>query len=67
MTQPADAEEAERCHQCGQELIELENRGKRLVGCLTCNLWAAADNNRWIRLGEEDLRALHQLRHRGWR
>ena len=66
MTHP-DTEKAERCNQCGQEVIEIDNRGMRLVGCLTCNLWAAADNERWIRLGEEDLRALHQVRHRGSR
>jgi len=29
-------------NQCGQELIEIDNRGGRLVGCLTCNLWTAA-------------------------
>ena len=63
----AESEQAERCNQCGQEVMEIDNRGMRLVGCLTCNLWAAADNERWIRLGEEDLRALHQLRHRGSR
>ena len=53
----------QRCNQCGQELIEIDNRGERLVGCLTCNLWTAAVSARWIRLSEEDLRALHQLRH----
>ena len=57
LTPPADAEKAERCNQCGQKLIEIDNRGKRLVGCLTCNLWTAADSKRWIRLNEEDLRA----------
>jgi hypothetical protein len=57
----------QRCNQCGQKLIEIDNHGDRLVGCLTCNLWAAADSARWIRLGEEDLRALHRLRHRGSR
>jgi len=66
LTPPADAEKAERCNQCGQKLIEIDNRGKRLVGCLTCNLWTAAHSKRWIRLNEEDLRALHQLRYGGW-
>jgi len=27
------------CHHCGQPLIEIDNRGQRLSGCLTCNLW----------------------------
>jgi hypothetical protein len=67
MTQPADAKKAGRCNQCDQQLIEIDNRAERLVGCLTCNLWTAADREGWIRLGEEDLRALHDLRHRGWR
>ena len=53
------------CHNCGQELMEIDNRGERLIGCLTCNLWSAADHNHWRRLSEEDLRALHQLRHGG--
>jgi hypothetical protein len=52
-----------RCNQCKQALIEIDNRGERLTGCLTCNLWATADDQRWKRLSEEDLRALHQLRH----
>jgi hypothetical protein len=54
-----------RCHNCGQELIEIDNGGERLIGCLTCNLWTAGRGERWIRLSEEDLRALHQLRHGG--
>ena len=40
----AEGGKAERCNQCGQELIEIDNRGERLVGCLTCNLWAAPNN-----------------------
>ena len=28
------------CHNCGQDLIEIDNRGERLTGCLSCNLWA---------------------------
>jgi len=31
-----------RCNQCKQELIELDNRGERLAGCLSCNLWSAS-------------------------
>jgi hypothetical protein len=53
----------ECCHNCGQELIEIDNRGTRLKGCLTCNRWAAPNSKRWIRLTEWDLRALHHLRH----
>ena len=55
----------DRCHNCGQELIEIDNHGQSLTGCLTCNLWASGSDERWIRLSEEDLQALHQLRHGG--
>ena len=54
----------DRCHNCDQELIEIDNRGQRLVGCLTCNLWAADGTEGWTRLSEEDLNALHWLRPR---
>ena len=57
----------DRCYNCGQELIEIDNRGERVTRCLTCNLWSAADDKGWRRLSEEDLRALHQLRHGGSR
>jgi hypothetical protein len=46
-----------RCHDCGQELIEIDNEGERLTGCSTCNLWAPAEGDRWVRLSEEDLPA----------
>jgi hypothetical protein len=45
----------DRCQNCGQDLIEIENAGLRLTGCLTCNLWAAVEGDRWVRLSEEDL------------
>jgi hypothetical protein len=51
------------CNQCKQALIEIDNCGERLIGCLTCNLWATPGGKRWKRLSEEDLRALHLLRH----
>jgi hypothetical protein len=59
--------QSERCNQCDQALIKIDNRGEQLVGCLTCNLWAAAERECWIRLSEEDLRALYQLGHGGLR
>jgi hypothetical protein len=55
------------CNQCAQALIEIDNYGERLTGCLTCNLWETAEGTRWKRLSEEDLRALHELRHGGSR
>jgi hypothetical protein len=33
------------CNQCKQPLIEIDKRGKRLKGCLTCNLWSTADGS----------------------
>jgi hypothetical protein len=39
-----------RCHDCGQELIEIDNRGERLTGC-----GAPTDGDRWIRLSVEEL------------
>jgi hypothetical protein len=42
------------CDQCKQALTEIDNRGERLVGCLTCNLWSVADGKWWKRLSEED-------------
>ena len=32
MDSHAESEEAERCYQCGQKVIEIDNRGMRLVG-----------------------------------
>ena len=53
------------CNQCKQVLIDIDHCGECLTGCLTCNLWAPAGGTRWERLSEEDLRALHLLRHGG--
>jgi hypothetical protein len=61
----ADEDRLGRCNHCKQPLVEIDNRGQRLTGCLTCNLWAPADGKRWTRLSEEDLRALHRLRYGG--
>jgi hypothetical protein len=32
----------------------VDNRGERLKGCLTCDLWSTADGKRWKRLSEEE-------------
>ena len=52
-----------RCHNCGQGLIEIDNQGERLTGCLTCN--SGLSPKAMVRLSEEDLRAMHELRHDG--
>jgi hypothetical protein len=37
---PTDWTPLRRAVRCGQESMEIDNRGERLMGCLTCNLWA---------------------------
>jgi hypothetical protein len=60
---PDEVRKGNLCNQCGLELMEVDNRGERLIGCLTCNLWASGAGKNWTRLNEEDLRSLHQMRH----
>ena len=57
------SDKAAHCNHCKQPLIKIDNRGEQLTGCPTCNLWWADEGKRWRRLSEEDLRALHLLRH----
>ena len=64
-TKQAVLSDMDRCHNFGQELIEIDNRGEPLTGCVSCNLWALTDGDRWVRLSVEDLHALNQLRHGG--
>ena len=52
----------DRCNHCQQELVGIDNRGERLTGCLSCNLWSASGEKLWIELCAEDLVALHELR-----
>jgi hypothetical protein len=49
------------CFECKRPLVDIDNRGKRLTGCMTCNIWWSADDKQ-VRLSEEDLSALHALR-----
>jgi hypothetical protein len=56
-----DADRITCCNQCKQPLIEIDNGGERLKGCLTCNLWSTVDRKLWKRLSKEDLRALYAL------
>ena len=52
---------AEKCKECGQPLVEVDNRGQHLRGCLTCNLWQNSAGN-VVKLSVEDLAALHAIR-----
>jgi hypothetical protein len=31
------------CTECKQPLVEIDNRGKHLSGCMTCNAWWSVD------------------------
>jgi hypothetical protein len=43
-------------------LIEVEDRGTQLRGCLTCNDWRSIDGIRRVKLAEEDVEALLAMR-----
>ena len=53
----------DQCNHCQQELIGIDNRGERLTGCLSCNLWSASGEKLWIELSSVDVaHALQKLR-----
>ena len=43
-----------KCKECGQSLVEIDNRGQHLRGCLTCNEWRDGEGN-LVKLPVEDL------------
>jgi hypothetical protein len=49
------------CPECKQQLVEIVNRGHRLRGCLTCNIWRSLRGGGAVKLSVEDLQALQQL------
>jgi len=49
------------CNECKQPLIMIDNRGRHLQGCLTCNEWQDSAGNQ-VKLSVEDLAALHAMR-----
>jgi hypothetical protein len=55
------SEENDVCRECKGPLTEIDNRGQLLRGCMTCNIWWSVSGDK-VRLSEEDLHALHQLR-----
>ena len=57
----SDEGRASYCFECKQALTEIDNDGTRLWGCMNCNIWWSLRGAK-VRLSEEDLRALHQLR-----
>jgi hypothetical protein len=48
--------------ECKRPLVEIDNRGHRLRGCLTCNIWWSLKGGVAVKLSVEDLQALQQLR-----
>ena len=57
----SDESAASYCHECKRPLTEIDNRGELLRGCMTCNIWWS-DTGAKVRLPEEDLRSLYQMR-----
>jgi hypothetical protein len=47
-----------RCKQCNQRLVEIDNYGERLIGCIECNRWSWRGSKRPMELPEDDLEAL---------
>jgi hypothetical protein len=47
--------------ECRHPLTDIDNYGQRLRGCITCNIWWSLEGAD-VRLPEEDIRALRQLR-----
>jgi hypothetical protein len=52
---------SDACRECKQPVVEIDNRGKQLTGCMTCNIWWSIEGEK-VRLSEVDLRALHVMR-----
>ena len=40
---------------CSGTLIEIEDRGTRLIGCLACNDWRSLDGLRRVKLADDDV------------
>jgi hypothetical protein len=51
-----------RCKQCDQRLVEIDNYGERIIGCIECNHWTWRGSKRPIQLPEDDLAALKALK-----
>ena len=51
-----------QCKRCSDTLIEIEDSGTRLIGCLDCNDWRSIDGLRRVKLADNDVGALRKLR-----
>ena len=45
------------CFECKRPLVEIDNRGQRLRGCMTCNIWWSLIGGGAVKLSVEDLAA----------
>jgi hypothetical protein len=50
------------CFHCREPMIEVDNYGQRLIGCVGCNRWARFGSEDVIELPEEDIEALRYWR-----
>jgi hypothetical protein len=57
----SDERSTSYCFECKQPLTEIDNYSQRLRGCMACNIWWSHLGAK-VRLPEEDIRALRQLR-----
>ena len=46
---------------CNGPLIEIDHYGKRLKGCINCNVWINSDGT-WRKIAQEDIEALKGAR-----
>ena len=58
----SDESVASYCLVCKRPLVEIDNRGQRLTGCMTCNIWWSLTGGGAVKLSVEDLYALQQLK-----
>jgi hypothetical protein len=55
--------ETTACFQCRGSLIEIDNYGERLIGCVKCNRWTRFGSEHvTMQLPEEDIEALRYWR-----
>jgi hypothetical protein len=48
------------CHKCHRRFTEIDHYGKRLKGCIDCNVWIGTDGI-WRKIAAEDIEALKGL------
>ena len=58
----SDESGASYCFECKRPLVEIDNRGQHLRGCMTCNKWWSLTGGGAVKLSVEDLAALHAIK-----